>query len=50
LSVFLLVPIVPTEFVSFAPQLTTLVVLTLAQQTLRPPVALGQPYRRSDNT
>jgi len=45
-SVFVLLPVVPTEFVSFAPQLTTLVVLALARQNLRPPVALGLPYRR----
>jgi simple sugar transport system permease protein len=49
-SVFVLVPIVPTEFVSFAPHLTTLLVLALARQNLRPPVSLGLPYRRSDNT
>ena len=48
-SVFVMVPIVPAEFVSFAPHLTTLVVLALARQTLRPPAALGSAYRRSDD-
>jgi len=37
---------VPTAFVQFAPHLTTLVVLALAAQRLRPPAADGQPYRR----
>ena len=46
-SAFVLMPVVPTEFVSFAPHLTTLVVLALARQDLRAPVALGQPYRRA---
>ncbi len=45
-SAFVLMPIVPTELVSFAPHLTTLVVLALARQNLRPPAALGQPYDR----
>jgi general nucleoside transport system permease protein len=37
---------VPVPFVQFAPHLTTLVVLALAAQRLRPPAADGQPYRR----
>jgi ABC-type uncharacterized transport system permease subunit len=37
---------VPQEFTSFAPHLTTLLVLSLASQRLRPPAADGQPYRR----
>lgn len=41
---------VPSELVSFAPQLTTLVVLAVARQTLRAPEALGQTYRRSEAT
>ena len=48
-SVFVLMPIVPTELVSFAPHLTTLVVLALARQNLRPPAALGQPYDRGQD-
>jgi ABC-type uncharacterized transport system permease subunit len=37
---------VPQEFVLFAPHITTLLVLALASQRLRPPAADGQPYRR----
>ena len=37
---------VPDEFVGFAPHLTTLLVLALAAQRLRPPAADGKPYRR----
>ncbi len=39
---------VPDEFVGFAPHLTTLLVLALAAQRLRPPAADGQPYRRGE--
>jgi simple sugar transport system permease protein len=38
--------LVPVPFVQFAPHLTTLVVLALAAQRLRPPAADGIPYRR----
>ena len=37
---------VPVPFVQFAPHLTTLVVLALASQRLRPPAADGVPYQR----
>jgi simple sugar transport system permease protein len=37
---------VPVPFVQFAPHLTTLVVLAVAAQRLRPPAADGIPYRR----
>jgi ABC-type uncharacterized transport system permease subunit len=37
---------VPEQFVAFAPHLTTLVVLALASQRLRPPAADGVRYRR----
>ncbi len=37
---------IPVEFVQSAPHITTLVVLALASQRLRPPAADGQPYRR----
>ena len=43
---FWIVRIVPSELVSFAPHLATLVVLAVAQQRIRPPAALGEPYRR----
>jgi simple sugar transport system permease protein len=38
--------VVPVPFVQFTPHLTTLVVLALAAQRLRPPAADGVPYRR----
>jgi simple sugar transport system permease protein len=37
---------VPSQFVSFTPQLVTLLVLSFASQRLRPPAADGKPYRR----
>jgi simple sugar transport system permease protein len=39
---------VPDEFVGFAPHLTTLLVLALSAQRLRPPAADGKPYRRGE--
>lgn len=50
LAWFLFVRIVPSELVSFAPHLTTLLVLAFARQRLRPPAALGVPFRRADTT
>ena len=46
---FLVVRVVPSEFVSFAPHLTTLLVLAFARQRLRPPAAVGEPFRRGDS-
>jgi simple sugar transport system permease protein len=46
LAWFLLQDDVPNEFVRFMPHLTTLLVLALAAQRLRPPAADGLPYRR----
>ncbi|MBI2763369.1 MAG: ABC transporter permease [Chloroflexi bacterium] len=48
LAWFWFVRVVPSEFVSFAPHLTTLLVLAFARQRLRPPSALGEPFRRGD--
>jgi simple sugar transport system permease protein len=48
LAWFWLVRIVPSELVSFAPHLTTLLVLAFARQRLRPPAALGDPFRRGE--
>jgi general nucleoside transport system permease protein len=45
-AAFFLTDRVPVPFVQFAPHLTTLVVLALAAQRLRPPAADGIPYRR----
>jgi ABC-type uncharacterized transport system permease subunit len=36
----------PSQVVGFTPHLTTLVVLAVAAQRLRPPAAVGRPYRR----
>ncbi|HSO29265.1 MAG TPA: ABC transporter permease [Candidatus Sulfomarinibacteraceae bacterium] len=44
---FLVVRVVPSELVSFAPHLATLLVLAFARQRLRPPAALGVPFRRA---
>jgi general nucleoside transport system permease protein len=46
LFVFLTTSTVPSQFVFFTPHLTTLLVLSLAAQRLRPPRWIGQPYRR----
>jgi simple sugar transport system permease protein len=40
----------PSEFVSATPYLTTLLVLALFSQRLRPPKAIGRPYRRGEST
>ena len=48
LTWFWLVRIVPSELVSFAPHLTTLLVLAFARQRLRQPAAIGEPFRRGD--
>jgi general nucleoside transport system permease protein len=46
---FLSTDTVPDEFVSFAPHLTTLLVLSLAAQRLRMPAADGKVYRRGED-
>jgi general nucleoside transport system permease protein len=43
---YLLTATVPTEFVSYTPQIITLLVLSVSAQRLRPPAADGKPYRR----
>ena len=48
LAWFWAVRVVPSALVSFAPHLTTLLVLAFARQRLRPPAALGEPFRRAD--
>jgi general nucleoside transport system permease protein len=45
---FLASDTIPDEFVGFAPHLTTLLVLALAAQRLRPPAADGLQYRRGE--
>ena len=41
---------VPQDFTSMTPYVTTLLVLALASQRLRPPAADGIPYRRGQGT
>ena len=41
---------VPTEFQFMLPYLTTLVVLVIASKRLRPPAAVGKPWRKGDTT
>ena len=41
---------IPQQFVPFTPHLTTLIVLSLASQRLRPPAADGKPYRKGQAT
>jgi general nucleoside transport system permease protein len=48
-AVFLATTSIPDEFVTFAPQLVTLLVLGFASQRLRPPGAAGAPYRRGES-
>ncbi|GII90903.1 ABC transporter permease [Sinosporangium siamense] len=45
-AVFAVTDTVPEQFTSFTPHLTTLLVLALASQRLRPPAADGVPYRK----
>jgi simple sugar transport system permease protein len=40
---------VPTQFISFTPHLTTLLVLAFATQRLRMPAADGLPYRKGQS-
>jgi general nucleoside transport system permease protein len=47
-AVYWVIPEVPREFASYAPQLVTLLVLAVASQRLRPPAAIGVEYRRGE--
>ncbi len=46
--IFLQVKVIPDEFVTFFPNLTTLLVLTFLAQRLRPPAMAGAPYRKGE--
>ena len=46
---FLTIDVLPQGIVSFTPHLTTLLVLSLASQRLRPPKADGLVYRRGES-
>ena len=39
---------VASQFLSFTPHLTVLIVLTFASQRLRPPMAIGMLWRKGD--
>ena len=45
---YLVTDTVPAEFTSLTPYLTTLLVLSLASQRLRPPAGIGGRYRRGE--
>jgi general nucleoside transport system permease protein len=45
---YLVTDAVPNEFTSLTPYVTTLLVLSLAAQRLRPPAAIGARYRRGE--
>jgi ABC-type uncharacterized transport system permease subunit len=47
-AVYMVIPEVPREFATYAPQLVTLLVLAVASQRLRPPAAIGVEYRRGE--
>jgi general nucleoside transport system permease protein len=46
--VYLLTDVVAAEFTSLTPYITTLLVLSLAAQRLRPPAMIGSRYRRGE--
>jgi simple sugar transport system permease protein len=46
--VYLVTDTVPNEFTSLTPYVTTLLVLSLAAQRLRPPAGIGGRYRRGE--
>lgn len=45
-ALFATVDTIPSQFVYFTPYVTTLFLLAVATQRLRPPEALGQPWRK----
>ena len=49
LVAYLTIDVLPPGIVSFTPHLTTLLVLSLASQRLRPPQADGIVYRRGES-
>jgi len=46
--IFLKVPKIPDEFVTFFPNLATILVLVLLAQKLRPPAMLAVPFRERE--
>lgn len=50
LAYYIMVNVVPDEFVTFFPNLTTIIVLTFLSQRLRPPAMAGAPYRKGEES
>ena len=46
--IYIKVPIIPNEFVTFFPNLATILVLVLLAQKLKPPAMLAVPYRERE--
>ncbi|MBC7463167.1 MAG: ABC transporter permease [Actinobacteria bacterium] len=46
--IYIQVKVIPDEFVTFFPNLTTILVLTFLSQRLRPPAMAGAPYRKGE--
>jgi simple sugar transport system permease protein len=50
LAYYLINKVVPDEFVTFFPNLTTILVLAFLSQRLRPPAMAGAPYRKGEES
>ena len=50
LAYFFMNKVVPDEFVTFFPNLTTILVLAFLSQRLRPPAMAGAPYRKGEES
>jgi ABC-type uncharacterized transport system permease subunit len=48
--IYIQVKVIPDEFVTFFPNLTTILVLTFLSQRLRPPAMAGAPYRKGEES
>jgi len=50
LAYYMINKVVPDEFVTFFPNLTTILVLAFLSQRLRPPAMAGAPYRKGEDS
>lgn len=50
LAYYMINKVVPDEFVTFFPNLTTILVLAFLSQKLRPPAMAGAPYRKGEES
>jgi general nucleoside transport system permease protein len=50
LAYYMINKVVPDEFVTFFPNLTTILVLAFLSQRLRPPAMAGAPYRKGEES